>query len=61
MNVLIPMGDDIELDFSLEYALSATIGIRSYCFSHDKMIPAEGLIALMYEIMENAVMKRLLK
>jgi hypothetical protein len=53
--------DPIELDFILEYVLSAMIGIMSYCFRQDKVLPAEKLIALMYELMQNGVMKRLSK
>lgn len=51
--------DPVELDFILEYVLSAMIGIMSYWFRQDKVLPAENLIALMYDLMENGVMKRL--
>jgi hypothetical protein len=51
----------IELDFILEYVLSAMIGIMSYWFRQDKVMPAEDLIALMYDLMQNGVMKRLSK
>lgn len=53
--------DPIELDFILEYVLSAMIGIMSYWFKQDKVLTAEDLIALMQDIMENGVMKRLSK
>lgn len=53
--------DPIELDFILEYVLSAMIGIMSYWFSQDKVLTAEDLIALMHDLMENGVMKRLSK
>lgn len=51
--------DPIEFDFILEYVLSAMIGIMSYWFRQDKVMPAENLIALMYDLMENGVTKRL--
>jgi AcrR family transcriptional regulator len=51
--------NDIELDFILEYILSAMIGILSYWFRMNKVLPAEDLIALMYELMDNKVMNKL--
>ncbi len=51
--------DPVEFDFILEYVLSGMIGIMSYWFRQDKILPAENLIALMYDVMENGVMKRL--
>lgn len=51
--------NDIEIDFILEYILSAMIGILSYWFRMDKVLPAENLIALMYELMDNKVMNKL--
>ena len=51
--------DPVEFDFILEYVLSAMIGIMSYWFRQDKVLPAEDLIALMRDLMENGVMKRL--
>ncbi len=53
--------DPVELDFILEYVLSAMIGIMSYWFRQDKVLPAEDLVALMHDLMENGVMKRLPK
>ncbi|MEI6101420.1 MAG: TetR/AcrR family transcriptional regulator [Eubacteriales bacterium] len=52
---------DIELDFVLEYILSAMIGIMRYWFIQDKCLPAEKLVALMYDLMENGVMAKLSK
>lgn len=46
---------EIELDFILEYILSAMIGIMSYWFRQDKALPSEKLVSLMTEIMENGV------
>ena len=51
--------NDIELDFILEYILSAMIGILSYWFRMNKVLPAEDLIKLMYELMDNEVMNKL--
>jgi AcrR family transcriptional regulator len=49
----------IEFDFILEFVLSAMIGIMSYWFREDKVLPAEDLVSLMYDLMENGVMKRI--
>ncbi|MCR3760513.1 TetR/AcrR family transcriptional regulator [Clostridium felsineum] len=51
----------IEFDFILEYVLSAMIGIMSYWFRQDKVLPAEDLITLIHELMENGVMSKLSK
>lgn len=51
--------DPIEIDFILEYILSAMIGILSYWFKKDKVLPAQDLITLTHDLMENGVMKRL--
>ena len=48
----------IEFDFILEFVLSAMIGIMSYWFMEDKILPAEDLVSLMHDLMENGVMKR---
>lgn len=53
--------NDIEFDFIVEYVLSASIGIMSYWFRQNKALPAEDLISLMYDVMENGVMNRLSK
>jgi len=53
--------DPIEFDFVLEYVLSAMIGIMSYWFRQEKVLPAEDLIVLIHDLMENGVMKRLKK
>lgn len=49
--------DPIEFDFILEFVLSAMIGIMSYWFMKDKILPVEDLVSLMYGLMENGVMK----
>lgn len=51
----------IEVDFILEYVLSAMIGIMSYWFRQNKILSAEDLIALINDLMQNGVMKRLSK
>lgn len=51
--------DPIEFEFILEFVLSAMIGIMSYWFRKDKILPAEDLVSLMYDLMENGVMKRI--
>lgn len=51
----------IEVDFILEYVLSAMIGIMSYWFKQDKVLSAEDLIALVNDLMQNGVIKRLSK
>jgi hypothetical protein len=51
--------DPIEFDFILEFVLSAMIGIMSYWFRKDKILPAEDLISLMYDLMESGVMNRI--
>lgn len=53
--------DPVEFDFILEFVLSAMIGIMSHWFRKDKILPAEDLVSLMYDLMENGVMKRITK
>lgn len=49
----------VEFDFILEFVLSAMIGIMSYWFRQDKILPAKDLVSLMYDLMENGVMKHI--
>lgn len=49
----------IEFDFILEFVLSGMIGIMSYWFREGRVLPAEDLVSLMYDLMENGVMKRI--
>lgn len=51
--------DTVEFDFILEFVLSGMIGIMSYWFRQGKILAAKDLIELMYELMENGVMKRI--
>ncbi|GLC29566.1 TetR/AcrR family transcriptional regulator [Clostridium omnivorum] len=52
--------DPVEFDFVLEYVLSSMIGIMSYWFRKNKVLPAERLIELIAELTENGVKKYLL-
>jgi AcrR family transcriptional regulator len=56
-----PCPNHIEIDYILEYMLSSMIGIMSYWFQQNKSLPAERVIALMYELMDNGVMKKLIE
>lgn len=47
--------NDIELDFILEYVLSAMIGIMSYWFKEDKVLAGEKLISLINKLMQNGI------
>jgi AcrR family transcriptional regulator len=49
----------VEMEYIAEYLLSSMIGILSYWFQSQKSLPAEKLIELMYDIMNNGVMNRL--
>jgi AcrR family transcriptional regulator len=51
--------DKAELDYILEFVLSAMIGILGYWFLENKSLSAEKLIALIYDLMENGALKRL--
>lgn len=51
--------NEVELDFIIEFILSAMINIVSYWFQKDKVLPAEDLIAIMYKLMDNDLMKNL--
>ena len=51
--------NSLEFDFIMEYMLSAMIGVMSYWFAQGKALPAEELVALMYDLMETGVTGRL--
>lgn len=51
--------NEIELDFILEYILSAMIAIVSYWFRMNKVLPAEDLILIMYQLMDNKIINKL--
>lgn len=40
----------IEIDYALEYLLSATVGVLAYWFNNGKNIPKEELVKLVYEL-----------
>ncbi|MGL5348734.1 MAG: TetR-like C-terminal domain-containing protein [Peptostreptococcaceae bacterium] len=46
---------ELEFDFVLEYILSSMIGIMSYWFKKDKTLPADRLIFILKDIMENGI------
>jgi Transcriptional regulator C-terminal region len=52
--------DNYELDFTLEFMLSAMIGVLSYWFKLDTIPPRDKLIKLMYELMDNGVIHKLI-
>jgi hypothetical protein len=51
--------DASELDFLLEYILSAMIGVLSYWFRLQDPPSADSLLGLMYDLMQHGVMHRL--
>lgn len=51
--------NSLKLDFVMEYVLSAMIGILSYWFRMGKELPAEELIALISDLMENGIIRHL--
>lgn len=52
--------DHFEMDYTLEYVLSAMIGILSYWFRNEKTPPTEKLITLIQRLSEEGVMKSML-
>jgi len=48
----------IEADYLLEFVLSAMIGILGYWFLENKSLPADRLIALVYDFMDGKVMEQ---
>ncbi len=51
--------NSVELDYILEYTLSAMIGIMSYWFNQTEPLPNEKLYELINRLMEQGVMKQL--
>lgn len=51
--------DPIEMDYIMEYTLSAMIGIMSYWFKQSDTLPGYKLFELIYRLMEQGVMKQL--
>jgi hypothetical protein len=56
---LLKSTDRAEVDYILEFVLSAMIGIMGYWFKENKALSVEKLIALIYDLMENGALKRL--
>jgi AcrR family transcriptional regulator len=52
--------DDFELDYTLEYALSAMIGILSYWFNQEKAPSIEKLMELLTELTSDGVLRKLM-
>lgn len=50
--------DDFELDYTLEYALSAMIGVLSYWFNQKEAPPLDKLMELLARLSSEGVMKR---
>lgn len=59
-NNLIAQGatDNFELDYTLEYTLSAMIGVLSYWFRNEDNPPTERLLSLMNDLMLEGVTKK---
>ncbi len=59
---LISLGviDNYELDFTLEYTLSAMIGVLNYWFSLEKKPPRDKLLELIYELTHNGFKRKLI-
>lgn len=52
---------NFELEYTIEYTLSAMIGVLSYWFSQENTPPTDRLLVLMHDIMHEGVMKKLLQ
>ncbi len=52
--------DDFELDYTLEYALSAMIGILSYWFNQENPPSIEKLMELLTDLSSEGVMRKLM-
>jgi AcrR family transcriptional regulator len=50
---------DTELDYILEYILSAMIGIMSHWFTRDKDLPVTRLIELVHDLMGSSMIQRI--
>ncbi|NTV36836.1 MAG: TetR/AcrR family transcriptional regulator [Anaerolineaceae bacterium] len=53
--------DLVEIDFMLEYILSGMIGILIYVFQQMPNLPEEKIVALQYTLMQDDMVKKLLK
>lgn len=61
--ILVSQGakDGFELEYTLEYALSAMIGILSYWFNQEKGPSIENLMELITELSSEGVMRKLME
>jgi len=50
---------NMEIDYTLEYMLSAMIGILTYWFKNNENISKEDLVKLMYELMNSEGINKL--
>lgn len=48
-----------EMDYVLEYTLSAMIGIMNYWFSQEDALPGDQLFELIHRVMQEGIMKQL--
>ena len=53
------VADSFELDYALEYMLSAMIGVLSYWFRSETVYPSDRLLKLMYDIVQQGVGSKL--
>ena len=51
--------DAFEMDFALEYLLSAMIGVLSHWFRNHDSAPDAKLLTLMYNLMQQGIMPQL--
>ncbi|MHC1682931.1 MAG: TetR/AcrR family transcriptional regulator [Clostridiaceae bacterium] len=56
-----PNVDLLKIDYIVEYTLSAMIGVMSYWFRQSKQLPSDKLYQLIEQLMEDGVMKQLLR
>ncbi len=49
--------DDYILECTLEYAMSAIIGVMTYCFTREENPDIEKIVQLLYSLMNDGVMK----
>jgi len=49
----------VEIDFALEYILSGLIGILMYSVQQKSKMPDEGLVALLYVLMQGDLVSKL--
>ncbi len=50
--------DKFEVNFTLEYVLSAMIGVMSHWFKQDNPPPIKKLVELIYDLTKNGVVGR---